>query len=296
MFFHHQFDNFPPLDGHVPANPVPALPDIAQRARVILRKRTEEQFFAIARRINSELNGYFNEQMGLAIIEIYEKLWAGMGEEDDFFEPVRLSEKEIPEVIIKRDVLDKLDVDTPENMSPVKALKKVIQMRGHWFYGSQQPGEVDEFSEGTDHEFFACLAICLVSRCLATISTDNSSQSTFHAASYAVQATDSVCYAEQLIEINSLIEMLNQEAQERILAERRERTKKASEGRHEDTYKIMQLILAEWERDPSAFPSAEKASKFFSNWLEINGYKSFEPRTIASWIRNYAKQKGIKLR
>ena len=54
-------------------------------------------------------------------------------------------------------------------------------------------------------------------------------------------------------------------------------------------------VLHDWEKNPSRFRSAAKASVYYSDWLRDQGYQ-FEPRTVADWIYAHAKARGIKLR
>lgn len=67
--------------------------------------------------------------------------------------------------------------------------------------------------------------------------------------------------------------------------------------RHRANRAAKELVCAEWEKNTSAFASAEKAGAHFADWL-IDGrvMESIEPRTVAGWIRAYAKKKGIRLR
>ena len=65
--------------------------------------------------------------------------------------------------------------------------------------------------------------------------------------------------------------------------------------RHEQRHRARALVCAEWERAPSDFPSAEKAGYHFSQWIAGQGHP-YEPRTVTSWIREHAKQLGIRFR
>jgi hypothetical protein len=72
-------------------------------------------------------------------------------------------------------------------------------------------------------------------------------------------------------------------------------SKQGNKERHAKRDKAKALVLQEWQKDVSRFPSAEKAGSHFADWLEAQGY-SYEPRTVVTWIREHAKAKGIKLR
>lgn len=65
--------------------------------------------------------------------------------------------------------------------------------------------------------------------------------------------------------------------------------------RHESNHAAREKVLREWERDPSNFPSAEKAGRHFTEWLTKEGI-NYEPRTVTGWIRSHAKQIGVRFR
>jgi hypothetical protein len=122
------------------------------------------------------------------------------------------------------------------------------------------------------------------------------------AGGYALNAMDAVCYAEHLHKIDRLEaahtlkiaktqgDYLNKEAEQRSM-----RAKELNIARHRKTYEVKDMVIEEWKKKPSAFPSAEKAGLHFADWLETKGIK-YEPRTVTTWIRDYAKKIGLRLR
>lgn len=65
--------------------------------------------------------------------------------------------------------------------------------------------------------------------------------------------------------------------------------------RHAPRNEALKMVTDDWSRRKSEFRSAEKAGVYYANWLDSKGFE-YEPRTITTWIRKYAKDNGIKLR
>ena len=67
---------------------------------------------------------------------------------------------------------------------------------------------------------------------------------------------------------------------------------------HKDLESHKALVLEDWEKDPSAHRSADRAAVFYVDWLkEVHGVqKDYQPRTVSKWIREHARVKGIRLR
>lgn len=67
------------------------------------------------------------------------------------------------------------------------------------------------------------------------------------------------------------------------------------EQRHAPRNAVRSMVLSDWEKNISAYPSAEKAGRHYADWLQAQGH-SYEPRTVRDWIRERAKEKGITFR
>lgn len=118
------------------------------------------------------------------------------------------------------------------------------------------------------------------------------------AANSAIQAMDAVCYAEHLFALKQFDEkqahsLTNQKEQER--KQRSASAIKLNIARHQKTNAAKARVLQEWEKQPDKFQSVEKAGSFYSDWLQKQDV-TFEPRTVALWIRSHAKRNGIRLR
>ncbi len=75
-----------------------------------------------------------------------------------------------------------------------------------------------------------------------------------------------------------------------------EKSRKMNAQRHSPRNEAMQLVTDDWSQRKSDFRSAERAGNYYAGWLVDKGFVEYQPRTITTWIRNYAKDNGIKLR
>lgn len=309
MYFHSQFETFDPKTGEIPGYPFTYLPEIAIRARSILSLRSTEQITLIAQKIDDLVQGYFEDEKYWAIKTVREKIDAGLCEQEEYFEwdGGTLANGNW---LFKEEMLDEMDVPTPQNTSEVDALKNIIEKRDSWLFWKKGDAVPEECPEGKDYEFFAVLSLWQVADALETLTTNRSKHSTAIAADYAIKAIDAVCHAEHLREVEfsvhyakttkekEIVEVFRRqqvELQQQIKQERSANAKALNVHRHTHNHAAKHLVLEEWEKDPSAFFSTEKAGLHFADWLETKGFQ-LQPRTVTSWIRSHAKQKGIRLR
>lgn len=68
-----------------------------------------------------------------------------------------------------------------------------------------------------------------------------------------------------------------------------------NEKRHAKRNEAKRLVTNDWSQRKSEFRSAERAGNYYAEWLEGKGFE-YEPRTITTWIRKYAKDNNIRLR
>jgi len=66
-------------------------------------------------------------------------------------------------------------------------------------------------------------------------------------------------------------------------------------ARHARRNEAFGLVTKDWNGRRTDFRSAEKAGQYYADWLSERGFE-FEPRTITSWIRKFAKENNIILR
>jgi hypothetical protein len=76
---------------------------------------------------------------------------------------------------------------------------------------------------------------------------------------------------------------------------KRQKSELMNSLRHAKRNEAMQLVTDDWSQRKSDFRSAERAGIYYADWLVEKDFE-YEPRTITTWIRKYAKENGIKLR
>ncbi|MCA8407980.1 hypothetical protein LGN09_24030 [Burkholderia cenocepacia] len=106
-------------------------------------------------------------------------------------------------------------------------------------------------------------------------------------------------FAKRMAKVLSASEKKHQEQQEaEVLRVKRERTKTLNQQREAKRKEAEALVLADWESNVSRFPSAEDAGEHYSSWLKsVPGKRpAYRPSTCATWIRNRAKELGIRWR
>ncbi len=305
MSYFRQFKKFDPKTGYVRGYPFKQLPEIAERARAILWNRTAEQIEAAAYGIDWAIDEYFNGLLNQESERLRRE--ASALELCGVIPGWPPSEEELEEI------------PTKENTSELAALKECVV----WW--DDLGGE--EFPDGKQHEFFAVLSLWLVADALSWLEStkeleernilavveaaglfkrtnlselcddDIQELTTSYslAGDSALKAMDAVCHAEHLREVHSLADRLKASHHEQERKRRSMLAEKLNIARHQKTKEAKALTIDEWQKNPSAFPSAEKAGYQLSDWLATQGYQ-YEPRTITNWIRGYAKERGIRLR
>lgn len=331
MSLFSKFDTFDPVSGDVPELPFSNLPDIARRARFLLRGRTISQISSAAIRINRELDSYFSDLKYVAVEELRTALLQGDDNEiETYFERVASNEED-RRWEFRDDMEEVLEISTADNCSEVDALKTIIENRDSCFFlpkDAPEP-EIEHWSEGKTHELFAVLSLWLLADSIRRIEIGARSGLSM-AGEYAVKAMDAVCYAEHVHEVDwleqfhkkQLLEasssqgarisgmeekirtdlMAEQIAHER--AKQTTRSKQMNAARHQATKNAKELVCKAWEKALTDFPSAEKAGNHYADWLKEQsiGYKLkgtqvfYQPRAVTLWIRQRAKEKGIKFR
>ena len=215
--------------------------------------------------------------------------------------------------VFKDDMVDDLEILTESNCSEVDVLKTIINDRDFIFFipeGAPDPEPV-EYPEGKTIYLFAVLSLWLLADSIAW-SKRGGILSLSIAGEFAIKSMDAVCHAEHLLEIEfhaaylkkqhgaeltGALRRQHTEYEKSTKQAKSERSKEMNKHRHAATNRAKDVVAAEWEKNPSQFASGEKAGKHYADWLEAQGIvKSIEPRTVTGWIRDYAKEIGVKLR
>ncbi|MHB0916661.1 MAG: hypothetical protein ACYC1G_02705 [Thiobacillus sp.] len=296
----YHFTTFNPVSGEVPYHPFSLLPAIAWRARALLESRTAKQIDAAAQGIECAIDEYFSTVKGTEIERLRR-------------ETVALDEAGLgPEWPIND--YDDLDIPTANNTSEVDALKTCID---NWD---------KDFSDEKPPVLFAVLALSLLAEALNWLSCNSAHKvldgmdaaldaltlgtglkaiktntNLSIAGGCALKAMDAICHAEHLRHMERLEEKYATKLKANDLAEakhgeeRSRRNKDLNDARHRKRNEAVEKAIREWEKDPSKYPSAEKAGLHLADWLTPQGFE-YEPRTVTGWIRTHAKKIGVRFR
>lgn len=323
MGFWRQFDEFDPIDGTLPRRPFPELAGIASRARWLLRGRTRDQITRLASDADFSIEQYFEMARDDEIARLER-------EGDTHFCDV-VGCDEDAKYVFDRDKLDELEIPTPDDTSEIEALKESI---GGWVDLSKDEvpdAKEHEYFAAMALWFIAESIQRLEYRYdLNThkfVKRENQRLEEFdfsRIGEYVVKAMEAVCHGEHLRDLErvndrfeerigrlqaalesqqgktekteqAIRDEVSAKLQEEEIRRKSEHAKKLSRLRHRERDEARQAVLAEWEKNPAAFPSAEKAGNYYADWLQSQG-KTFEPRTVTGWIRSHAKDKGIRFR
>ncbi|QSP93801.1 hypothetical protein LPB19_11400 [Marinobacter salinisoli] len=74
-----------------------------------------------------------------------------------------------------------------------------------------------------------------------------------------------------------------------------EKSETGNKVRHARRNEARSLVTEDWNDKKTTFASTEKAGIHYADWLREKGFE-YEPRTVTNWIRQYAKDNGIRLR
>jgi hypothetical protein len=282
------FSNFHPLTGEVPTHSIFDFSDIAQQARWLLKKLNTAQILAIAKYIDKQIDRHIES---LRSYEIYElKHEHGVLVSDDgtllLFDDIGWIES---------------NISSRENMSDVETF---IECKYCWNgYAHEQ------FPDVAPYEFFAVLSLWMLADAIDFLK-HNLLGLVWERASEALKALNFVdvilevkrvetthklelakINGENKKEIERLQELVHFQAQEEI-QKRKERSIQLNKHRHKKTYLAKIMVIEEWNKDRSKFPSAAKAGNYLANWLLDKGFQ-YEARTITEWIRDYAKKMAL---
>lgn len=313
------FKLFNPLTCFVPPQPFANLESILSRAKLLLKDRLFDEVLGAAINIDWVIHENFRTIKADEIHRIKQNFDKDSDEFSNFFMWDGGSVKN-GMYLFNEAKEGELDIATSENTSLIDALNECFSI---W---DDIGGE--EFVNGKKYEYFAVLAMWLLVEAMIWLDVDFKKNYSrlianhpdnvgYHefivrlihhykgrkniqfAAKYAMDATEAICYAEQIFEIQKIQNDLGLKLEIELEKKDRKRKSMASEklniARHKVRNNALELVTNEWAKNPSQFNSAEKAGNYFCEWLKSNDF-SFEPRTVTSWLRDYAKKVGIKLR
>ena len=327
MGFGSQFDNFDPMSGDISFG---ALSDeainITNRARAVLWGRKSNDVHNLASTASEGIDSYFEIEKDEAVSRLVQ-------ENDEEFIEFDYDE-DGSNWRLRPEKEDDLEIATSENTSEQEALKLCLDSWGelngsgvtdpkpHDYFAAMALWHIGDYirRRSRRHDYVNGKFGEFEIESLNTNDYQNISGLLF-------KALDSVCYAERLksefqmeFRFQEKISRMESErnlAHEQAIAEirlkaaedakeddarrRSLRAKELGHISHRKTYEARDLVLLDWEKNKSDFNSAEKAGLHYANWISAKNKddkdkKAYEPRTVTTWIRTYAKQKGIRLR
>lgn len=283
MGFYRQFEIMDPLTGSASGSPFTQLPNIAFRARLLLRGRTSDQLHAAACTVDWCIDQYFET------------------EESDYLR--------------RATAHDRPNYATRDNTSELQALRACID----WFLPDDDP----EFPDGKKHEYVAVLVLWKVADTVGWLqkktrpttgipeidklsaslpaewTVENPAVREHAAAECALDAMDAVCWAEHL----QAIEAVNSEAEslriaakgtpsetealddERTRRLRSEAASRAARHRHRGNHENKRKVCEWCEKNLHTYTSMEKAANAVTSGTPP--LVDVTPRTALKWIADW---------
>lgn len=305
----YRFEYMDPLSGKLPWWPHPhSANTILWRARGLLHRRTVDEIAEMAAEADSLIDAFFDIERDHAVAQIT------ADKRYDLFEDGKDSTSGI-----RFEAHDEYSINTRDNTSEVEALDEALS---NMFNSSNFSA-----SDVREYECMASFAMAKLEefekRAVWKYDSNNhklyrKAERELHpfdynsATSLLLEAQDAIGRAElrraterlsQKYEetIGKLKDRENLHAQVRAELLEQERLRRQEESvarnnsRHEQNRQVKTRVLKWFEEAPASFASAEKAAKHFCAKLSDEGIER-EQRTVADWIRSYAKQVGIKWR
>jgi hypothetical protein len=318
MNYYNQFDNFDPIKDQLPYWPIAEARNIAWRARSILGGRTKEEVKNIAQDASSIIDAYFDGEKDAAIQLIksegrYELL---EGDEDGRY------------YSIKPEAYDEFDIRDSDTTSNLEALQDAMSN----FFDPT----VIEVEDLKDYEYFAAMALWFLGDYIKILNYEldlnarefvkrpNKEYTTSDVSrmgSVVVQAMDAVSLAEKMrdtlrteekyeerikkiqenqqiftqADMEKIREEIKKEINNEEKAQRKHWSDTSNEVRHQPNRNIKKMVLDLFDENPRQYSSAEKAADYYLEVLQKQNIKRSH-RTVADWIRERAKEKGIRFR
>lgn len=318
MGYYKQFNFFDPLKGVFHNWAFPHGSSVIYRARSILSGRTAEQIRDIANDADSIISAFFDHEKESTITLI---------KADGRYDLLEGDEDRVTG--LKSDSADEYGLRTSDNTSDLDALQEAM---GSFFDPTvldiQNLQECEYFATlalwligdcveemETQFDLHQMKRVKRATRNLDSIDTARLAQ-------HLIEAMEAVCYAEKLREVDrveakyetmiqkiqsgsevkithsdldKIREEMRRQIQEEARQERREKLVANNEIRHQENREMKQLVLEQFAINPRQFDSAEKAADHFVDILEQRK-KPRSHRTVADWIREYARNNGIRFR
>lgn len=318
MNYYNQFDTFDPLKTSLSYWPISEAGNIAWRARSLLHGRTINEIKEIAQDASSIIDSYFDIEKDRAIEEIKNQGRYDLldGDEDGRYYSIK------PEAYEDFDIRD---TDTTTNL---EALQDAMS--------SMFDPTVVEIKDLKEYEYFAVMALWFLGDYVKILNyqldlkarefvkrpnKEYSSSDVSRMASIVVQAMDAVNHAEKMRDIlrteekyeariktiqakqlaftpadmQKIRDEIKKEIDDEEKAQRKQWSDTSNEVRHQPNRDIKKMVLDLFDENPRQYSSAEKAADYYLEVLQKQNIKRSH-RTVADWIRDRAREKGLRFR
>ena len=239
MDYFKQFFTFNPLSGVLTNQPFAILSAIADRARAILKNRTEYEIYSAAMDIDWAVNEYFRQRKEEEIERMLGELnrlrsWKREDVADEYEYAERFFDWIVDDAEnehspesghwqFKEDMVDRITIPGFDIRDEVTSLKRWRQE-----YDFEEIGSVD-FPNGRDYEYFAALSLCLIVEAIKCCGRKTWGGLAFHldgkteyfegraydshahelrirslGGDFVAKAMDAVCHSEHLLEASRL--------------------------------------------------------------------------------------------
>ena len=322
MRMYSQFEHLDPLKGQLPWAPFHEASNVLGRARSILRiaNRTSDEIQAIATDAAYLIERYFEYEKEKKLEEIKEDQKYGLLDidEDGNF------------IGFKDEAYDDYDIHTSDNTPDLDALSEALA----WGFDPVALEDVKDVKDYEYYAVYAICFLADYARTLEyklqlnpigwakRVNRTYEPSEVAQLANKLFEAIEAVCFAERLRAVDRVeekyhakIEKLQAGAAVRITSEdyermrdeikrdlqaedhaqRRDRSEANNNIRHQENRSIKQSVLDDFAQNSRRFDSAEKAADHYVDQLESRGIERSH-RTVADWIRAYARSNGIRFR
>ena len=318
MNYYNQFDSFDPTKDQLPYWPISEATNVAWRARSILRGRTKEEIKDIAQDASSIIDAYFEseKQSAIDLIKSDGRHELLEGDEDGRY------------YSIKFEAYSEYDIRDSDSTSNLDALQDAM-------YSFFNPKTV-EVADLKDYEYFAAMALWFLGDYVKILNYDldlkarefvkrpnkeYTSSDLSRMGSIVVQAMDAVSYAEKMrdtlrteekyedrikkIQAKQQVlspadmQKIRDEIKQELIDEEKIQLKQwsdtSNEIRHKPNRNVKKMVLDLFDENPRQYSSAERAADYYLEVLQKQNIERSH-RTVADWIRERAREKGIRFR
>ena len=319
MNYYNQFDNFDPIKDQISYWPIPTAMSVLWRARAILRGRTKEEIKNIAEDASSIIDRYFESEKDAAI-----ELIKSEGR-DDLLE----GNEDGSHLSFKPEAYADYDIRDSDNTSNLAALQdampgffdpsyvEVVDLKDYEYFAAMALWFLGDYLKILNYD--------LDLKAREFVKRPNNREYTIsdvsRMGSILVEAMDAVNHAEKMRDIlrteekyeariktiqakqqvftpadmQKIRDEIKKEIDDEEKAQRKQWSDTSNEVRHQPNRNIKKMVLDLFDENPRQYSSAEKAADYYLEVLQEQNITRSH-RTVADWIRERAREKGIRFR